>query len=65
MEEDTSTRQQLDYVNLLAEELLGSEAQEWISTPNSYFFGKSPAETIALGDAEAVIELLSERLGRV
>lgn len=39
------------------------EARIWMLTPNSYFFGKSPFNKCLLGEGEAVIEFLAERLG--
>ena len=62
---DKDKTQQLDYILELAGELLGSEAKDWITTPNPFFFDRSPMEAVIGGDGDSVVELLSERLGRV
>jgi uncharacterized protein (DUF2384 family) len=40
------------------------KARNWMLTPNSYFFGKSPFNICLVGDGKAVIDLLLERSGR-
>jgi hypothetical protein len=50
-------------VEALASELLGDEAIEWLNRENDYFFGYSPIQMILLGQDDAVIETLEERLG--
>jgi len=47
-----------------AETLFGEKATEtWMSTPNDYFSGISPLDKVMLGEGEAVILLLKERIG--
>jgi hypothetical protein len=38
-------------------------ARMWMITPNSFFFAKSPLDVCLVGDGQAVLEFLHERLG--
>jgi len=50
----------------LAVELSGGKEKgwQWMSTPNSYYFGRSPFRMCFLGEGERVISGLLERLDR-
>lgn len=41
-----------------------NKAINWVSTPNSCFFNKTPVEVVFSGEGEAVIGFLKERLGK-
>ena len=38
------------------------KANDWLLEPNSYFFNNSPIEYILLGNGQAVLDSLRERL---
>lgn len=56
-----SQEHQIVIIAYLAEKL---ECEEnWFTTPDELFFGKSPYEVVLAGDGDTMIEFLEIRLG--
>lgn len=51
----------------LVYELIGKNKEktlDWLTAPNTYFFGDSPLEVIMRDEGESILNLLMEKLGR-